>query len=202
MTSAHPFVDFYSILKVHPQCDAKTLETAYRDLAKIYHPDHPETADTEKFQQVLEAYRALKNPDDRATYNITYAINTSFSFDLQSNETIIDRSAPSDLDAHTKTLLHLYKRRREHANDPGVGQYDLQKMLDCSDETFDFYVWYLKGKGYIEYTEDGTLAITIAGVDHVIALSQVRAQEKLQIAQVRPEVSEAGSATSQTDPAD
>ena len=194
MTNASPFVDFYSILKVHPECDAKTLETAYRDQAKIYHPDHPDTADTEKFQQVLEAYRALKNPEDRASYNITYSMHTAFSFDAQSSETIIDRSAPSDHEAHTKLLLHLYKRRREFANDPGVGQYTLQKMLNCTDETFEFYVWYLKGKGFIEYTDDGTLAITITGVDHVISLSQVRAQEKLQIAQVRPESGdEAGS---------
>lgn len=187
MTNANHFVDFYSILRVHPQCDAKTLEAAYRDLAKIYHPDHPDTADTEKFQQVLEAYRALKNPEDRASYNIIYSMNTAFSFDAQSGEAIIDRSAPSDHDAHTKILLYLYKRRREFATDAGVGQYSLQKMLDCSDETFEFYVWYLKGKGYIEYTDDGTLAITIAGVDHVISLSHVRAQEKLQIAQVRPD---------------
>lgn len=181
MTNANPFVDFYKILMVHPRCDMKTLETAYRDLAKMYHPDHPETADTEKFQQVLEAYRALKTPEDRANYDITYSMHTSFSFDAQSSETIFDHSAPSDNDAHTKILLYLYRRRREFANDPGVGQYSLQKLLDCSDEVFEFYVWYLKGKGYIEYTDDGTLAITIAGVDHVISLSQVRAKENLQI---------------------
>ncbi len=184
MTNASPFVDFYRILMVHPQCDTKTLETAYRDLAKIYHPDHPETADTEKFQQVLEAYRSLKNPDDRANYDITYSMHTSFSFDSPANDTILDRSAHTDNDAHTKTLLYLYKRRREFAHDPGVGQYSLQKLLNCSDEAFNFYVWYLKGKGYIELTDDGTLAITIEGVDHVISLSQVRAKEKLQIAQV------------------
>lgn len=194
MTNANPFVDFYSILKVDPQCDAKTLETAYRDLAKIYHPDHPETADTEKFQQVLEAYRALKDPEDRASYNITYSLHTAYTFDANSGETIIDRSAPSDNDAHVKTLLHLYKRRREFAKDPGVGQYSLQQMLNCSDETFDFYIWYLKGKGFIEYTEEGTIAITIAGVDHVISLSQVRAQEKLQITKMRTESSDEAEA--------
>lgn len=194
MTNANPFVDFYSILKVDPQCDAKTLETAYRDLAKIYHPDHPETADTEKFQAVLEAYRALKDPEDRASYNITYSLHTAYTFDANSGETIIDRSAPSDNDAHVKTLLHLYKRRREFAKDPGVGQYSLQQMLNCSDETFDFYIWYLKGKGFIEYTEEGTIAITIAGVDHVISLSQVRAQEKLQITKMRTESSDEAEA--------
>ena len=185
MMNASPFVDFYSILMVHPQCDTKTLETAYRDLAKVYHPDHPEAADTEKFQQVLEAYRSLKNPDDRAKYDIAYSRHTSFFFDTQSSANIVDRAAPSDNNAHTKILLYLYKRRREFANNAGVGQYFLQKMLDCSDETFEFYVWYLKGKGYIEHADDGTLAITIAGVDHVISLSKVRAHEKLQITQLR-----------------
>lgn len=192
MNNDSSFVNYYSILKVHPECDAKTLETAYRDLAKIYHPDHPDTADTEKFQRVLEAYRGLKNPEDRASYNITYSMHTAFSFDAQSSETIIDLSAPSDHESHTKLLLQLYKRRREFANDPGVGQYSLQKMLNCTDETFEFYIWYLKGKAFIEYTNDGTLAITIAGVDYIISLSQVRAQEKLEIAQVLTDQSDNG----------
>ena len=53
MIDARPFVDYYAILRVHPECDAKTLETAYRDLAKIYHPDHPETraADAHRLPQ-------------------------------------------------------------------------------------------------------------------------------------------------------
>jgi len=39
----------------------------------------------------------------------------------------------------------------------------------------------LKAKGLIEITEHGTLAITIEGVDHVIAMSQTVMREKLLI---------------------
>lgn len=183
MSNAQSFVDFYNILQVHPQCDFKTLEAAYRDLAKAYHPDHPETADTDKFREVLEAYRSLKNPEDRAKYDVQYSIHTGFSFEPASILNESEKVALSDGQAHSKILLHLYKRRREFASDPGVGQYSLQQMLNCSDESFDFYIWYLRGKGFIEYTEEGTLAITISGVDHVISMSQVHEREKLQIGQ-------------------
>ena len=49
MSNDEPFVDLYGILKVHPECDTKALELAYRHLAKLYHPDHPETADIDSF---------------------------------------------------------------------------------------------------------------------------------------------------------
>lgn len=185
MNSGQAFVDFYSILKVHPQCDQKTLEAAYRDLAKVYHPDHTETADTDKFREVLEAYRAIKEPDDRADYDIQYSIHTGFSFEGPEPVEESEREALSDGDAHTRILMHLYKRRRDFASDPGVGQYSLQQMLNCSDESFQFHMWYLRGKGFIEYTEDGTLAITVVGVDHVISMSKTHAHEKLRIEKSR-----------------
>lgn len=181
MNNRDPFVDFYGILKVHPQCDLKTLEAAYRDLAKMYHPDHPQHADTDKFTEVLEAYRAIKDPEDRADYDIRYSANTGFSFEVADKKDESEKEALSDGDSHVKTLMYLYKRRREFASDPGVGQYSLQQMLNCSDESFEFHIWYLRGKGFIEYTEEGTLAITIIGVDHVISLSKAHAKEKLQI---------------------
>jgi curved DNA-binding protein len=56
-------------------------------------------------------------------------------------------------------------------------------MLGCTTEAFDFHAWYLKAKGLIETTDAGSLAITIAGVDHVINTSRSMAQEKLRITQ-------------------
>ena len=40
--------------------------------------------------------------------------------------------ALSDADVHAEVLLYLYKRRRERAQEPGVGQYELQRMLGCT----------------------------------------------------------------------
>ena len=51
--------------------------------------------------------------------------------------------------------------------------------MKCSDESFEFHVWYLKSKGYLEITEQSELAITIDGVDHVIAMSRTIEERKL-----------------------
>jgi predicted transcriptional regulator len=76
-------------------------------------------------------------------------------------------------------------RRRElvrcHCNafsphHPGAGTYDILRTLDCSDENFDFHAWYLRKKGFIEHTEDGQYAITVEGVDHVIATAEAAAR--------------------------
>lgn len=176
------FVDFYRVLEIHPACDYRDMEISYRNLAKKYHPDHPETANSEKFNEVLMAYRSLRNPEDRARYDEKYASRTGFIFSSISDVGDGVKEALSDAEAHAIMLSLLYKKRRESARDPGLGQYMLQRELKCSDENFDFYVWYLTEKGFIKITEQGTMAITIEGVDHVIATSRTTAQEILRIA--------------------
>ena len=43
------FVDYYAVLQVRPDCEARILEMAYHHFAKMYHPDNVETADEETF---------------------------------------------------------------------------------------------------------------------------------------------------------
>lgn len=182
MEEGHPFVDYYAILQVDPQCSVRTLEIAYRHLAKIYHPDHPQTADLDRFNNVIEAYGLLRKPDKRTTYDALYARKTGYSFappDAHRTETM---AAVSDANMHANILLYLYKRRRACARSPGAGTYDILRTLECSDEHFEFHAWYLRKKGFIEHTEDGQYAITVEGVDHVITMSQT-AEKTLRITQ-------------------
>jgi curved DNA-binding protein len=190
MTDGQIFIDYYTILQVNPNCDAKSLETAYRYLAKMYHPDHIETADVTKFNEVIEAYRALRNPDQRAEYDVLYAANAKeegFRFPLNNEGEADGKAALDDAEAHARILLLLYKRRREHALDAGVPGFFVQEMLNCSDDHFEFHRWYLKAKGFIEITEQGTLAITLLGVDHVISMSRTTMREKLLIQSSNPQ---------------
>ena len=175
------FIDYYSILQVHPECNARTLEVDYRHLAKIYHPDHPETANIEMFNKVIEVYRALRNIDDRVNYNVQYALNTGFSFESSRGGPNEHMAALTDANLHAKLLMYLYKRRRERPRDPGVGLYDILRNLNCPEDNFEFHAWYLKKKDFIETTDEGRLAITIAGVDHVMAMSRSKAEERLRI---------------------
>ncbi|MBL1141599.1 MAG: curved DNA-binding protein [Proteobacteria bacterium] len=64
------FKDYYKILGVEPEAELKAIKTAYRRLARKYHPDVSEDKDAEKkFKDVAEAYAALKDPEKRAEYD-------------------------------------------------------------------------------------------------------------------------------------
>ncbi|WP_207912443.1 J domain-containing protein [Parafrankia sp. BMG5.11] len=184
------FIDYYHILQVTPDCDARDLERAYRDLAKQFHPDHAETADVEKLNEVISAYRALRDHDRRAEYDFLHATKTASGarYRYEHNRGAQqDQEAPlEDRQAHETILRHLYKRRRERANDPGVAPLSLQEPLNCTEELFAFHLWYLKAKGFVETTEQGTMAITIQGIDHVIATSGETMAEKLRITRSEP----------------
>lgn len=185
MTGAQQFIDYYNILQVNPNCDAKILESAYHYLAKMYHPDHSGSADAEKLNEVIAAYRVLRDPDQRAKYDLIYHKNSngeSHRFPSSDEYVIEEHAALNDADDHAKILLFLYKKRREDAKNAGVVGFYLQDMLKCSDEHFEFHKWYLKEKGFIALTEYGTMAITIQGVDHVISMSRDTKAEKLLIA--------------------
>lgn len=149
----------------------------------MYHPDHIDTADVTKFNQVIEAYRVLRNPNARAKYDLLYANTTGFEFKSADEDDVDEKDPLSDAEVHAKILLTLYKSRREHAQDAGIGHYAIQEMLICSDDPLEFHLWYLKAKGFIGTTEQGTLAITIEGVDHVISMSRTTMREKLLLAQ-------------------
>lgn len=186
MSEGQGFVDYYAILQVDPDCDAKTLETAYRHLAKMYHPDHTQTADIDKFNAVMGAYRALRNPEQRAEYDVLHVAHAKenwFKFPSNGDVGIDEKSIVEDADVHARILMFLYRKRRENARSAGVAAFYVQQMLDCSEEHIDFHLWYLKSKGLIEITEQGSLAITIEGIDHVIAMSRTAMTEKLRIAQ-------------------
>jgi len=62
--------DFYAILGIQRNADTKTIKSAYRKLAKQYHPDaNPGKDTTEKFQEINRAYEVLTNDDLRAKYD-------------------------------------------------------------------------------------------------------------------------------------
>ena len=65
------FKDYYEILGVSPDADAKTIKQAYRKLARQHHPDvNPGNKEAEeKFKTINEAYQALSNPEQRKKYD-------------------------------------------------------------------------------------------------------------------------------------
>ena len=64
------FKDYYAILGVEPGAGEAEIKTAYRRLARKYHPDvSKEAGAEERFKEVNEAYEALRDPQKRAHYD-------------------------------------------------------------------------------------------------------------------------------------
>ena len=63
--------DLYKVLDLTYEASADEIKSAYRKLARIYHPDvatKPE--DVEKFKEIKEAYDILSNTDSRKKYDV------------------------------------------------------------------------------------------------------------------------------------
>ncbi len=62
--------DYYEVLGVPKDADDKTIKSAFRKLAKKYHPDVSKEPDAaEKFKEAQEAYAVLSDADKRKQYD-------------------------------------------------------------------------------------------------------------------------------------
>lgn len=61
--------DFYEVLGVSKSATKDEIKSAYRKLAKVYHPDNKQTGDEAKFKEIQEAYDILYDDQKRQTYD-------------------------------------------------------------------------------------------------------------------------------------
>jgi len=164
--SANSFIDYYEDLQVSNNADTETIERVYRLLAKRYHPDNNGTGNTEKFTRITEAYNVLSDPEKRAAFDVKYEKERTRQFKNLS-EAPCSEGFEADQRIRHLILSILYVEIRKDPSHPGVGLWQLEKLIGWPEKILAFHTWYLKEKGWIKPTDTGGYAITASGVDVV-----------------------------------
>jgi DnaJ-class molecular chaperone len=71
-------LDLYAILEVERSASARQIRSAYRRLARVYHPDRNADEDAaQHFKAIAEAYSVLSDTSRRAAYDQWGHISTN-----------------------------------------------------------------------------------------------------------------------------
>lgn len=160
------FVDYYELLQLSPNADTDTVERVFRHLAKKLHPDNKESADPERFRLIVEAHGILSDPKARAGYDVRYQDYWNRKWKIAS-EAGDGTAFGDDRETRESLLSILYVQRRRSAKNPGLGDYEMARLLGKPYELIEFHLWYLKSKGWVERLDTGMLAISASGVDQI-----------------------------------
>ena len=164
--SATEFVDYYELLQLSSNADVGTIERVFRHLAKRFHPDNEQSADSDRFRQVVEAHKVLVDSETRAGYDVKYQEYWNRKWRLAS-EASDGTAFGDDRETREHLLSLLYVQRRRNMNNAGLGEYEVARLLRTPLELVEFHVWYLRAKGWVERLDTGQLAISAMGVDQV-----------------------------------
>jgi curved DNA-binding protein CbpA len=63
-------MDYYVVLGIAEDADQETIRTAFRALARRYHPDAGAGSSADAFQRAREAYETLVDPERRRRYDL------------------------------------------------------------------------------------------------------------------------------------
>jgi molecular chaperone DnaJ len=140
--------DYYDILGVPKNASADDVKSAFRQLARKYHPDVSKEADAEeRFKEINEAYAVLSDQEKREAYDRFGHAGVQGSGGIPTDFSNIDLS---DILGDLFGFGGFGRSTRRAQNMPRRGA-DLQKKVDLSFEEAVFGV-----DKEVEYTHDET----------------------------------------------
>jgi curved DNA-binding protein len=161
------FTDYYELMQISAKAEAATIQRVYRMLASRYHPDNPESGDTDKFVLLQRAYAVLSNSDERAAYDAELNRHSTQPlpvFELKDFVVGID----AEVNRRLGVLCLLYNRRKTNPDNPGFSVLDLETKMAMPREHLEFTIWYLREKGHVRRDETSNdIMVTSEGVDFV-----------------------------------
>lgn len=87
---------FYQILGVSRDASSEEIRSAYRRLAKRFHPDVAESAGPDRFHELRGAYEVLSDPKRRRAYDLG----------AREGRVVVAEASPSPSASRSKTRVH------------------------------------------------------------------------------------------------
>ena len=72
-------INCYEILGVRHDATAAEIKKAYRQKAKLFHPDATKSKDSEKFQNLVRAYEILSNQRQRSIFDESFYTRSAYT---------------------------------------------------------------------------------------------------------------------------
>ncbi len=163
---AAKFQDHYEVLGIEPRSDSETLQSAYAELARKYHPNNPDTGDQEAFDAVNAAYEVLSDPAQRFAFDNLKGIGEDATCPQFSGAEFFE-SLGSDAGLRLALLCILYERRKSKPLKPGLPMRYVEAMLNANLDQLFFVLWYVKQRGWVSSDDKSNLLITVQGVDYL-----------------------------------
>ena len=111
--------DYYAIMGVKPTDDLKTIKTAYRRLARKYHPDVSKESDAEaRFKEIAEAWEVLSDKQRRAEYDQLWQHRNDPQFNRAFHQSEGQSYNAEDFDDIFSSIFgqHARQSRQRHAS--------------------------------------------------------------------------------------
>jgi curved DNA-binding protein CbpA len=160
------FVDYYEMLQISPNAEPETIHRVYKMLAQRYHPDNPETGDTDRFLLLNQAFETLSDPALRTSYNAIYEDHRARPIDLfETKEFAI--GVDGEANRRMGILCLMYTRRRSDPDDPGISLLEFESIMSFPREHLLFTMWYLKEQDLLRQEGNSDYSITARGIDYV-----------------------------------
>lgn len=163
-----PFFDYYDAMQLSRTAEPETIHRVYRLLAQMHHPDNPDSGSEEIFKRLLEAYEVLRDPEQRAAYDVRHSSQQRVRWRIF-NQPNATQGKDAERCKRLGILAVLYTRRVNEPAQPGMSLPELEDLLAIPREHLEFSLWYLKERGWIVKSDNGRQTITAAGVEQAEA---------------------------------
>ena len=171
-------VDYYEVLQVNTNAEQETIDRVYRMLAQRYHPDNQQSGDEDRFRTLLEAYTVLKDPEQRARYDVLHQQRRKDRWRLVASGAQSENDFEMEQVVRLTVLEALYTKRRIQPENPGIYIREFEQLTGVPREHLEFTHWFLQQKKFVATDDHSRLLLTVEGAEYLEQSYRSNLQQK------------------------